>query len=78
MKVLRTRVSSQTRANSISQPVMKPLDTDVFTAARERICHQAIDGDSLSLANQERLPLVCDTARRMGRRGLEDRGITSE
>lgn len=32
-------MSLAARSNTISKRVMKPLEVDVFTAARERICH---------------------------------------
>lgn len=52
------------------------LDLQAFSVARvmlivaARKLNQSIEGDTLRLADQERLFRICDTARRLGRRVL--------
>ena len=70
------------RSNSISQGVMKPLEVDVFTAARERMRYVFTTYDKVvvsygrgkdstcCLADRERLLKICNTAHRLGQRAL--------
>ncbi len=53
--------TSAARSNSISQRVMKPLEVDVFTAARD--LRDNMEGSRLSLADRERGCFGCATQR---------------
>ena len=77
-----TNLLQKTRERTLEQLAEKAsqLDVQAFSVARAmfimaaRKLNQAIEGDSLSLADQERLLRICDTAHRMGRRALGSEG----
>ena len=80
-----TSLLQKTRERTLEQLAEKAsqLDVQAFSVARAmfivaaRKLNQAIESDTLSLTDQERLLRICDTAHRMGRRALGT-GDTSE
>jgi hypothetical protein len=80
-----TAVTQKTREKTLEQLAEKAaqLDVQAFSVARAmfigaaRKLNQSLEGNELSINEQERLLKICDLAHRMGRRalGIGDRAI---
>ena len=73
-----TLLEQKTREKALEQLAEKAAQLDVqavnvaramFATAARRL-HQSIEGDAMTLADQERLLRMCDLAHKMGRRAL--------